>query len=90
ETQASSLISLLLLLSSLTILPSYLKARSLILSGRCRSQCKNKEREYALCPNKKKCCVPLDKLPKDWVENGPWWSGLNPRGWGLYRLRESS
>ncbi|XP_051835377.1 outer membrane protein H.8-like isoform X8 [Antechinus flavipes] len=33
--------------------------------GRCRASCKDKEKEHSTCDNKKKCCVPADKMPKD-------------------------
>ncbi|XP_031801157.1 beta-defensin 126-like, partial [Sarcophilus harrisii] len=34
-------------------------------TGRCRASCKTKEKEHTTCDNKKKCCVPSDKVPKD-------------------------
>ncbi|XP_031801159.1 beta-defensin 126-like [Sarcophilus harrisii] len=33
--------------------------------GRCRASCKSNEKEHSTCLNKKMCCVPLDKLPKE-------------------------
>ncbi|XP_051835404.1 beta-defensin 126-like [Antechinus flavipes] len=34
-------------------------------TGRCRNQCKSTETDHSTCANKKRCCVPTDRFPKD-------------------------
>uniref|UniRef100_A0A7N4PGX2 Beta-defensin n=1 Tax=Sarcophilus harrisii TaxID=9305 RepID=A0A7N4PGX2_SARHA len=42
-------------------------------TGCCWNQCKNTETDHFTCANKKRCCVPTDRFPKD-----SWESHLTP------------
>uniref|UniRef100_A0A7N4PZ10 Beta-defensin n=1 Tax=Sarcophilus harrisii TaxID=9305 RepID=A0A7N4PZ10_SARHA len=61
----SSLLSLLItLLSSFTILSpcGWTEKKCWNNTGRCRNQCKSTETDHSTCANKKRCCVPTDRV----------------------------